>query len=36
MNAVAGKAFWFGIFNATLLSIPMWLLLYLSLRIIFF
>lgn len=32
---VVGKTFWLGIFNAAFMSIPLWLLVYLSLRLIF-
>jgi hypothetical protein len=32
---VVGKFFWLGITNAVLLSIPMWGLIYLTLKIIF-
>ena len=36
MNTPAvGKPFWLGIFNAAFLSIPLWLLFYLSLRLMF-
>lgn len=32
---VVGKSFWFGILNASLMSIPLWLLLYLGVRLLF-
>jgi len=30
-----GKAFWLGLFNATMMSAPFWLLIYYSLRGLF-
>jgi hypothetical protein len=33
---VVGKFFWLGVMNAVLLSIPMWGLIYLALRGLFF
>lgn len=32
---VVGKAFWFGLFNATFMSVPFWMLVYFSLRGLF-
>ncbi|PRZ16471.1 hypothetical protein CLV36_102181 [Laceyella sediminis] len=32
---VVGKSFWIGVLNATCLSIPLWLLLYFGLKLIF-
>lgn len=32
---VVGKSFWIGVLNATGLSLPMWLLVYLCLRLVF-
>ncbi|SEM78869.1 hypothetical protein SAMN05444955_10248 [Lihuaxuella thermophila] len=32
---VVGKSFWIGIINASCLSVPLWLLLYLCLRLVF-
>lgn len=32
---VVGKAFWFGLFNATMMSVPLWVLIYFSLRVLF-
>ncbi|PTM56714.1 hypothetical protein C8J48_3039 [Desmospora activa DSM 45169] len=32
---VVGKSFLLGIFNATWMSIPLWFLLYLTLRLVF-
>ena len=32
---IVGKAFWLGLFNATFMSVPLWLLIYYSLRGLF-
>lgn len=33
---VVGKSFWVGILNASLISIPLWLLFYLGVRMLLF
>jgi hypothetical protein len=35
MSTVVGKSFWIGLINATGLSLPFWLLLYMALRLTF-
>jgi hypothetical protein len=32
---VVGKSFWIGVLNASLLSMPLWFLFYLCLRLVF-
>lgn len=34
-HTVVGKSFWIGVMNASCLSVPLWLLVYLLLKIIF-
>lgn len=32
---VVGKSFWIGLLNASLMSVPLWLLIYYALRLVF-
>lgn len=32
---VAGKSFWIGIFHASMMSVPLWLLIYYGLKLVF-